>query len=199
MSYRELGVFVRHLPQDSWTQTIIRDEQLDELVNPEPEQEPAEPKFGPWALLNYQLATLTDAVNQNTYMVMLAGGLKYEGKDPVPPQPTPRPGLKRGRRAADQPAGRRRLPRQAARREGLVSRASRRRPRRGAATTVAHFLACGELRFGVRLDYDVAAVVGVAGAVEHAVIVVVLVLVVQVVLQIRGVPSASGENQGSGQ
>jgi hypothetical protein len=90
MSYRELFVFVRHLPQDSWTQTIIRDEKLDELVNPEPaEESSAEPKFGPWSLLNYQMAALTDAVNL-VYYASAVGKFK----DVDEPVRTPRPGLR---------------------------------------------------------------------------------------------------------
>lgn len=88
MSYRELGVFIRHLPQDSCTQTAIRDERLDDLANPEP-QEPAESKFGPWSLLNYQIASLTDAVNRLHYATAVG---KF--KDIEPPHPVPRPGLK---------------------------------------------------------------------------------------------------------
>jgi hypothetical protein len=35
-------------------------------------------------------------VNRNTYMTMLAGGIKgSQGEDPEPPKPTGRPGLKR--------------------------------------------------------------------------------------------------------
>ena len=89
MSYREAWVFVRHLPADSWTQTVIRDEHLDELANPEP----GETKFGPWSLLNHQVAVLTDAVNRLTYVESL-GKLK----DPQPPEPTPRPVVARNDR-----------------------------------------------------------------------------------------------------
>lgn len=89
MSYRELAVFVQHLPQDSWTQTILRDRRITELVHPETEQEPEEPKFGPWALINYQIASLTDAINALRYVTAVAGRL--EGADP--PKPVPRPGL----------------------------------------------------------------------------------------------------------
>lgn len=84
MSYREAWVFIRHLPADSWTQTVIRDERLEELVNPEPE--PSQPNFGPWSLLNHQVAVLTDAVKELTYVTAL-GRLK----DPPRPELTPRP------------------------------------------------------------------------------------------------------------
>lgn len=91
MSYRELWVLVQYLPQESWTQTVLRDQQLTELINPATVGDRAEQRFGPWALINYQLATLTDAVNDNTYVVAVAGRLK----DPKAPAPVPRPGLDR--------------------------------------------------------------------------------------------------------
>jgi hypothetical protein len=90
MSYRELWVFIQHLPQESWTQTILRDQQFTELVNPSSEPRPAE-KFGPWALVNYQLAALTDAINSLRYVTAVAGRLQ----NVKPPDPTPRPGLER--------------------------------------------------------------------------------------------------------
>jgi hypothetical protein len=83
MSYRELWVFLQHLPQDSWTQTVIRDEQFTELVHPATEQ--AERKFGPWRLDNYQLAA-----------VVTLGRL--QGQDWKYPEPVPRPGLERSSR-----------------------------------------------------------------------------------------------------
>lgn len=98
MSYRELWVFIAGLPQDSLTQTRLRDSsqrELAELVAPEPA---GEQRFGPWALLNYQIAVLTDAVHELTYITKVAAGLKdRHGRDPEPPQPVARPGLQAGR------------------------------------------------------------------------------------------------------
>ncbi|MGZ4621454.1 MAG: hypothetical protein ACXVGF_04805 [Blastococcus sp.] len=81
-------MFIQHLPQDSATQTALRD-------SPDAPLQPAEPadgpqKFGPWALLNYQLAALTDAVNRVWYAEAVG---KF--KDVEPPKPMPRPGLER--------------------------------------------------------------------------------------------------------
>ena len=88
MSYREAWVFVRHLPADSWTQTVIRDEHLDELANPEPSGS----KFGPWSLLNHQVALLTDAVNRLTHVTQVSAKWQdKQGRPPEPPEPTPRP------------------------------------------------------------------------------------------------------------
>ncbi|MCW2898494.1 MAG: hypothetical protein JWO67_759 [Streptosporangiaceae bacterium] len=87
MSYRELWEFVKHLPPESWTQTKLRDSDMTELIA----DEPGEPEFGPWSLVNYQLAALTDAINAVAYKVHVAGDLR---PDPEVPEPTPRPGLK---------------------------------------------------------------------------------------------------------
>jgi hypothetical protein len=91
MSYRELWVFVQQLPQESWTQTILRDRQFAELINPADERRTGPHQFGPWAHQDYLLAQLIDAVNRNTYVTAVAGQLK----DPKFPEPTPRPGLDR--------------------------------------------------------------------------------------------------------
>lgn len=48
--------------------------------------------FGPWALENYQLAELRDAMRRLEYVAGLAGNLTPK---PTPPDPTPRPGLRR--------------------------------------------------------------------------------------------------------
>lgn len=88
LSYRELWVLLNRLPQDSWTQTELRDSQPDhELAAPVTSQATV---FGPWGLTNYQLANLTDAVHWLRYVTA-----KVAGGDPTPPDPTPRPGAKR--------------------------------------------------------------------------------------------------------
>jgi hypothetical protein len=91
MSYRELWVFIQYLPQESWTQTLLRDAKFSELINPSDAQKAAPQKFGPWAHRDYLMADLIDAVNRNTYVTAVAGHLK----DPKPPEPTRRPGLER--------------------------------------------------------------------------------------------------------
>jgi hypothetical protein len=56
-----------------------------------PQVEPPGPeRFGPWALFNYQLSQLLDALRRLEYVQAVAGGLK---PDPEPPKPSPRPGL----------------------------------------------------------------------------------------------------------
>lgn len=91
LSYRRLWVLIRRLPQESWTQTELRDAADEELVAPAREE-----RFGPWALANYQLASLLDAVRRVEYVSAVAGQLEPK---PVPPEPSPRPGVKRKVRA----------------------------------------------------------------------------------------------------
>lgn len=76
-------MLIRNLPEDSRTQTALRD-----LPHPKPAADGPR-KFGPWALGDYLTAHLIDAVNRNTYAVAVAGHLQ----DPKPPTPFPRPGL----------------------------------------------------------------------------------------------------------
>lgn len=83
LSYRRLDALLRQLPEESRTQTALRD-------LPRPEPKPGEPrKFGPWGLTDYLLAQLIDAVNRNTYTTAVAGQLTPND----PPAPFPRPGL----------------------------------------------------------------------------------------------------------
>jgi hypothetical protein len=89
MSYRELWVLITRLPQESWTQTALRDSPEHAAMRSKRQNEPV--RFGPWALENYQLAELIDAIRQNTWMtqVMVPG---RQGPPPPAPPRTPRPG-----------------------------------------------------------------------------------------------------------
>ncbi|MGZ6852463.1 MAG: hypothetical protein ACXVGC_00110 [Mycobacteriaceae bacterium] len=80
LTWRRFGVLLRHLPQDSHYQTVLRDTlEVDERPVH------ADPVFGPWNLANYQLAALNDGVNR-----LLAA---YAGAEM--PDPAPRPGPKK--------------------------------------------------------------------------------------------------------
>jgi hypothetical protein len=89
LSFRELWVLIAKLPQESWTQTALRDkptEGLEGLAPPESEQ-----KFGPWAHADYQRAALIDAVNYLTFVLArVNGNEKFQPFDP-----TPKPGMNR--------------------------------------------------------------------------------------------------------
>lgn len=83
-------MLVAKLPQDSWTQTELRDA-AGEAPPPDPE------RFGPWALEHYLLAGLTDAVNALTHVFTVANSDPKKARlTPLPP--VPRPGIK-GRKA----------------------------------------------------------------------------------------------------
>jgi hypothetical protein len=82
-------VLVTRLPADSWTQTVLRDTAEPRLVDD------GEEKFGPWALINYQMAQLLDSIHRLEYVDAVAGGLEPR---PDPPKPTPRPGVSNIRR-----------------------------------------------------------------------------------------------------
>lgn len=88
MSYRELWVLIAHLPQESWTQTALRDSPEHAEMRAAARNEPV--RFGPWALLNYQLADLRDDVRGVQYA--LAVGLDGLQAPATPPAPVPRPG-----------------------------------------------------------------------------------------------------------
>lgn len=86
LSFRRLAVLIAHLPEESWTQTAIRDATEGALVEVD-----GPPKFGPWSLSNYQLAALRDEIAELRFVVArTAGAEKYPA-----PEPTPRPGLHR--------------------------------------------------------------------------------------------------------
>jgi len=79
-------VLVSRLPQESWIQTELRDSAPDDALVAPVRQE----RFGPWALANYQLADLRDAVRRLEYVSAVVGGVEPK---PKPPEPTPRPGV----------------------------------------------------------------------------------------------------------
>jgi len=83
-------VLVSRLPQESRTQTELRDSAPDD-----PLVAPVRQGFGPWALTNYQLADLRDAVLALKYVTAVVGQVEPK---PSPPEPTPRPGLDKPRR-----------------------------------------------------------------------------------------------------
>jgi hypothetical protein len=82
-------VLISKLPQESWTQTALRDTPADGLEGLAPAE--SEQKFGPWAHADYQRAALIDAVNYLTAMTAWLNG----NKDYPPPKPTPHPGSNR--------------------------------------------------------------------------------------------------------
>lgn len=83
-------MLIERLPLESATRTALRDLPPPEDVEPSPQPVVDDAaRFGPWSLLNYQLAALTDAVKLAAYYSAAA-----VQKNPTVPQPTPRPGLR---------------------------------------------------------------------------------------------------------
>jgi hypothetical protein len=90
MSYRRLGVLIRHLPADSATRTAMRDaltpEQYADLA--------ARPAagHGPWSRTDMLLAAVLDAVRVGNFHFAAAHG----AKGARPPEPIRRPGVDGG-------------------------------------------------------------------------------------------------------
>lgn len=85
-------MLISKLPQESWTQTVLRDEPREELDVPEVSEE----KFGPWALADFQRATLIDAINHLAAVTAWSNGnTKYP-----PPEPLRKPGQRVVKREA---------------------------------------------------------------------------------------------------
>lgn len=89
LTYRRLWVLINRLPQESWTQTALRDDpERQDLVAPE---QAAEQRFGPWSQAELLLAAVVDAVNSVRFAVVRVNG----NKDYPAPDPLPRPGVNR--------------------------------------------------------------------------------------------------------
>lgn len=79
---------MQRLPQESWTQTILRDKPVTGLADLPPAPS-GSPRFGPWRHGDYLLARMVNALERNNYLTALAGGLTPA---PQPPEPLPVPG-----------------------------------------------------------------------------------------------------------
>lgn len=78
MSWRELRVFVRHLPTDSATARAVRG---------------SAPEEDAWTLDRQLLASVVDAVRENTFATVKLGGDPKKTARLKPPKPIPRPGV----------------------------------------------------------------------------------------------------------
>ncbi|WP_369274526.1 hypothetical protein AB5J55_35415 [Streptomyces sp. R11] len=78
MSWRELKVFLKFLPPDSATARAVR--------GSSPEEEA-------WTLDRQLLATIADAVRENTFATVKVGGDPKKTGRLKPPRPIPRPGV----------------------------------------------------------------------------------------------------------
>lgn len=88
LSWRRLGVLVRHLPPESATKTALRnaapEEDLQQAVSD------AEREYGPWSQSEMLLAEMVDLLRWLQWAKTEAA----EKKQP-PPDPFPRPGVNR--------------------------------------------------------------------------------------------------------
>jgi hypothetical protein len=90
-------VLLQQLPEDSRTQTLLRDKRgPQELLSPAS----GEQKFGRWALLNYQVAHLLNIAQHLLYVTSQANSEQRISA----PEPIPMPGSTR-RRAVQSEAG----------------------------------------------------------------------------------------------
>ena len=86
MSFRRLGVLLRHLPPESATNTAIRSSLTEEQLASLPEPE----GHGPWSSDMHLLASIADGVQILAWQQsQIHGGSKAK-----PPDPIPRPGIK---------------------------------------------------------------------------------------------------------
>ncbi len=85
MSYRELWVMCERLPMESLTFTAIR-ESMSEEDRDKAAQRVA--GHGRWSRQDYLMASVIDAIHDNTYVLAKINGAKVEA-----PKPVDRPGL----------------------------------------------------------------------------------------------------------
>lgn len=101
-TFREIHSYLIGLPQESLTQTAIRDDPNRMPVEGESDQ------FGPWSLTDYLLAAVVDAVRINSHYFVMAHSDPSKGAPPKAPDLVPRPGAsktkKKPRLSAEQRA-----------------------------------------------------------------------------------------------
>lgn len=84
MSWRELRVFLRYLPNDSATRRAVK---------------PLTPDEEFWNPDRHLMATVVDAIRENTFATVKLGGDPKKTKRMRPPKPIPRPGVKQPQNA----------------------------------------------------------------------------------------------------
>lgn len=87
MSWREIGIYIDWLPQESSLRTEIRDQFTDaQLVEMSTGNDSS--KHGPWSRLELLSASLINELRQLTYVQLVANG----AKDAPKPEPVRTPG-----------------------------------------------------------------------------------------------------------
>lgn len=85
-------MFIDHLPSESATQTALRDDLSDEQWQHLLSQAPT--GKGPWSHGDLLTVRVLDEVRYLTWLYLVANS--KQGSAPAPPEPTPRPGVRRG-------------------------------------------------------------------------------------------------------
>lgn len=87
LTWRKLGVLVRHLPPESATMTALRNAMPPELLKRESDD--ADPGRAPWSHSQMLEASQLDTLRMILHVLVAANG----GKPGEPPAPTRRPGV----------------------------------------------------------------------------------------------------------
>lgn len=100
MTPRRLRVLIQNLPPESATMTALR------IATPEEElertSEDADPTQGRWSQLEQLVAAQLDVLRQQLHAFYVANS-SGKGVKPQPPEPIPRPGVKRARKKLAEP------------------------------------------------------------------------------------------------
>ncbi|MGW5173107.1 hypothetical protein ACWERY_01915 [Streptomyces sp. NPDC004082] len=91
MTWRQLRVFIQHLPPESHTMTALRNSLTDEEMAEQAEN--GEPEKGRWSQTEQLLAVVADRVAELTYAYGCAHA-ESKAKRPKAPEPIRRPGAK---------------------------------------------------------------------------------------------------------
>lgn len=91
MTWRQLRVFIQHLPPESHTMTALRNSLTDEELAEQADK--GEPDKGRWSQTEQLIAVVADRVAELTYAYACAHA-QSKSKRPKAPEPIRRPGAK---------------------------------------------------------------------------------------------------------
>lgn len=103
LTWRKLGVLIRHLPPESATMTALRNAMPPELLKSESDE--ADPGRAPWSHTQMLEAAQLDTLRLILHVLIAANG----GKPGEPPPPTRRPGVAGQKKRRRLTVGERRL------------------------------------------------------------------------------------------
>jgi hypothetical protein len=91
MTWRQLRVFIQHLPPESHTMTALRNSLSDEELAEQAEK--GEPEKGRWSQTEQLIAVVADRLARVEYVLICANS-DSKSKKQKPPEPIRRPGAK---------------------------------------------------------------------------------------------------------